>query len=233
MLNNIIGSIDGMLIKYPYPMLLSLYSIIFVVIFRIYKNCYTVKTAETLLSTTHATLVILMCLKYYRYTSNELYYATFIYVVSTSYYIVDTIINLVYIGGKMGLPFFAHHVISMIILSFLGINANANNAIISGLFLAELSNIPMYITYFLLQHEKTHPSKMLSYLIYIFTIIETIAFTVLRLIIGSYKLIMFYLHGDIPLTIFITGLFIEVVSLIWSHKLWKQVFNPKKMQKID
>jgi len=193
--------------------------------FYISKRISNAKVAETILSTIHATIIILSATHFYPRSIATIYY------LSNTYYIIDGILYSMFIGGTMSMPFIFHHMVSITALSFLGISDIIDDHIVTGLLLAELSNIPMYITYFLLQLKKITKSNILKYTIFLLTIIEALSFTILRLVIGSYQL--FNMYKELPIVLITMGILIQIVTIVWCHKLWYQVIALFSTKKID
>lgn len=178
---------------------------------------------ENIISATHAIICIILSYLYY---TNEITNLEYLMNLSIGYYLIDSFINIIHYNNKMNIIYLLHHFVSILIVSYLSDNNTSNVYMtLTGFLLAELSNIPLYIVYFLFQLKKSYKSFYLTIITYLFIIIETICYISLRLLIGSYVLYNMYTHIDITLSIL--GLLIEIMSLFWSYKLCYQVLNYK------
>jgi hypothetical protein len=208
-----------------YLSIASLWTMLFVFYYRYLKH-YS-KTSNAI-SFTHATFTII----------NISFFCTpqLTKKISIGYYIYDMLLNLFFPKNNLAIPMVFHHLASIYILSF--INYLHTPLILLMFFLAEISNIPMYMAYWAIKNKK---SPLLKNLL---TLLEISFFVIFRLLIGGYYLGLVILQripchpieGILPFqkdmnyecqgpvySIILVGIFIYIISIKWTYKLLFQV----------
>lgn len=172
------------------------------------KYCNNFKICKNILATLNA-INIIIC---YLLNVNKMY----IIYISISYYfydIVDLLKNMrkIHIQG-----FLLHHILTILYISY--IISPYGEIIFNGLFLFELSNLPIYLVY----HNKLN--KYNNYMKLLLTY-EIISYFILRIICGGYLIFqnIFTLNLIIPTS---CGILIYIISIMW---LYKMIIQLKKL----
>ena len=168
-------------------------------------------------SATHAILVILCYLFYI--PSYMLHY------ISITYYVIDTLYEIINLFPQTeknikayDFGTIAHHIIIVLSLKYL-LDPITCSYVYYLFFLSELSNLPMYVVYYL---KKTKYEN--DWVIRSIIILEAVGYIVLRLILGTKQVYELFFIPSIPMPMIISAISILVISAIWTRKLVTQVF---------
>jgi hypothetical protein len=148
-----------------------------------------------------------------------------LYYWSITYYMMDTLyelVDLVKVNRSIALYDFGmlvHHVVSMIVLEYLW-HHHTQKHMYYAFYLAELSNLPMYLVY----HLKNSGFKN-KYLMKGLIFIEAIAFIGLRLILGGMLSFELMWMQHIPVFMKVASVILLIISLVWTNKLIRQVLG--------
>jgi len=112
-----------------------------------------------------------------------------------------------------------HHILSMILIAYL-LDPSVNGYIFYIYFLAEISNLPMYLAYHLI-HINYSNKKIIRWI----TIAEATAFGFCRMYLGSYMAYEIWFIVDTPMFIIFSSIIMLLISLIWTVKLIVQLKN--------
>lgn len=195
-----------------YLLLLITWSLLNYIIYKINNNNF--KQSRMQVSFLHAITVMI---SYLSNISGEL-----LYYWSLVYYIIDGIPELVIILQKREISLFNfgiifHHIITIKMLDYLTYLETVKYMYYA-FFLAEISNIPMYIVY---QLKSINYANKLVLKVLIF--IEFITYLIARLIIGSYYLYIMWFDINVPWLMYISSWILLGISIIWTIKLIKQL----------
>lgn len=172
-----------------------------------FNNNYTQEQYHNFFSILHNVGCLLLIL-IYKHTAN-LYIILVLIVWSQSYYLFDLD---KYTNRNDKAIMITHHIASIVIEFYL-LSDNAE-AIINGLFVAELSNYPFYYVYHI-THSKNH--IQISNILYWS---EVLSFFILRGLCGIYYLFLFPVT-NIMLWILVFGFW--SVSLYWAYNIYKKI----------
>ena len=142
---------------------------------------------------------------------------------STTYYIMDTLyegVNLYSPEKNVNLYEFGiilHHIISIFIISYLP-QPIIGNYIYQSFFLAEVSNLPMYLVYHLQKIGYTN-----NYVLKSVIFVEALAYIICRLVLCSEIAYDMFFRNDVPWSIWISSVVILIISAVWTIKLFKQL----------
>ena len=175
------------------------------------KNKREFKITRNLVSTTHACGVIIS--SYLNLDNHYLYYW------SVCYYITDAMYEIYTIRKIYNLGMLLHHIVTIGVLNYL-LNPITMSYMRTAFLLSEISNLPMYLVYHL-KSNKFEQNIMLRLLIFV----EAMGFLFLRLFWGGFILYEIIFINPLPIPMCISGTFILIISLLWTIKLIKQVFN--------
>ena len=181
-----------------------------------YYNNSDFKIARNLTSAIHAVSVIF----FYLIKFNPLY----LFYISRGYYIIDSLYELIQMKKNNSIRLYQlgillHHVLTIIGLNYLT-NDLTSHHIYRTYFLAEVSNLPMYLIRYLLHNNNNN-----KYLIKGLTIVEFAAYVYLRLILCVPIIIAVFKDQNTPNLLRLMTLAIYTISGMWTYKLFKQVIN--------
>lgn len=171
------------------------------------------KLSRMNVSAVHAVTVIIAYLM--EVSGNTLYQISF------SYYLLDTIYELItmYQNKKYGiidLGMIMHHILTMLTVSYLS-NQDYGMDIYKAYYMAELSNLPMYLAYHL-KHIKYNNKLVITSIVSL----EIMAYIILRLYLGGI-ITLKLLYVPVPLFINLSSISMLIISAVWTSKLIKQV----------
>jgi hypothetical protein len=170
-------------------------------------------------SAAHASLVILTYLL--SIPGYGLYY------VSMTYYIIDTVYELIYLiflNKKTEMKLFdcgllTHHLVVLLSLKYL-YDPLTGHYVHYLFYLSELSNIPMYVIYHLRKIKYTN-----TYVIKSLVLLETLGYAILRLFLASKEIYNLLFIAEIPRTMIISAISIVMISAFWTWKLVRQLIK--------
>lgn len=192
-----------------------------------YANNYSFKIARNLVSALHALSSILL----YSINMNIL----FMYYISRGYYAIDTVYEVIDVKNGPSfrlyqLGMLVHHLVTFYSLQFL-LNPAASHYVSKTFFLAEVSNLPLY----LMKHMrlKGYTNK---YLMNGIIGLELVAYIVLRMIMCLPIIYQVILNPNVPLQLKPMTAIMYVISGVWTYKLFtqmqvtdnKKILNEKK-----
>lgn len=148
-----------------------------------------------------------------------------LYYWSITYYILDSMYEIVgMIDNNKGIRLFdfgmlLHHFISIAMLKHL-CYPGTEKYLYKAFYLAEVSNLPMYMVYHLkvLEYKNKYLTKTLI-------AIEALGFIVLRLILGGTVTIELVQIDDVSTMLKISAVIMLIISAVWANKLVRQVLS--------
>lgn len=145
--------------------------------------------------------------------------STLVYI-SMSYFLCDTVYELSLIPKTFyDFGITIHHVFSMLSLLYLWKEDSVAVIVYYFYFLLELSNIPMYLVYYLKQIKYNNTS-----ILRLLLIIETIFYIYMRLYLGVYRVYEYFQESDSSFIIKVYMIIFVTLSAMWSVKLLGQIF---------
>jgi len=185
-----------------------------------YYNNSDFKIARNLVSAIHALTVIF----FYQMQFSTLY----LFYISRGYYIIDSLYELIQMKKNNSIKLYQlgillHHALTIIGLNYL-VNDLTSHHIYRTYFLAEVSNLPMYLIRYLL-HTNINSSNNNKYIIKGLTIIEFAAYIYFRLILCVPIIISVFKDQNAPNLLRLMSLAMYSISGMWTYKLFKQVIN--------
>lgn len=207
--------IEIIMLLFIYPFLLTVWCIIYRIIDRYNKNF---KLSRMNTSAIHALSVIIA------YSLNVPAYV--IYYWSLTYYIQDSAWELCLLFCHNRTPrifdlgIILHHVVSIGLVTQLYYKTT-ESYVYYPLYLAEVSNLPLYLVYHLrgIQYKNLVIMKLL-------TIVEVIFYMFFRLYCGGLIVYKNYWIETIPDFIKFSSYFMLIFSIIWTTKLIRQLLTP-------
>jgi hypothetical protein len=181
-----------------------------------YYNEYNSKVARNLTSLMHALSVIFF------YTTNIDVY--FLYLVSQGYYAIDTAYEIVDLRRAKAIRLYqvgilAHHFVTLYGLQYL-INPLTTHYIYDTFFLAELSNLPLYLMRHLMS--KGYYNK---YLIKGVTFLEFIAYLGLRILLCVPIIYSVFTDPNVDMLLKAMTGAMYFISGFWTYKMFGQLIK--------
>ena len=192
---------------------------IWILFFRI-LNIINQNIKRNLISSVHSMICIILC---YQNKNNMIYYW------STSYYVYDLIIQLIFsptIYNTTNMTLSLHHIIAVYTLEYLRTSDKNFLELFMFMFLIlEVSNIPMYLMYHWIQINKKKENENIynKIITKLLLILEMLAFLILRIIYSLYVLVTTYhlLSYDIILI----SILLYMMSVFWWTSMVHQLIK--------
>lgn len=182
-----------------------------ILLFTFYHKNNSLKLSRNFISAIHALGVVFSYITHIN--------PSIVYYWAISYYLVDGFFEVATINRLYNIGLLVHHIVTVKVLIYLN-DSYTSDVMFYAFFLSELSNIPMYIVYYLKSIK--YPNKLL---IKFSIFVEALSFIILRLIIGSKIAYDCYFNLNMPLPLCVASVFILGISLTWILKLVKQLIN--------
>ncbi len=200
-----------------------------------YYNNDDFKIARNITSSLHALSVIL----FYQFSLSVLP----LFYLSRGYYLMDTLYELVSLKSASSIKLFhlgmlLHHIVTILSLYYL-INPATTFYLYYSYFLAELSNLPMYVMRHL--HSINITNK---YIVTPILLMEFLAYIIFRMIMCVPIMYAVFLDTNVPIQLKSMTFLMYGLSGFWTYKLFgqihhklmtshKKVDSPIELQKID
>lgn len=187
------------------------------------------KIVQNLVSSIHASFIILMCLMYFFNVMNIDSVFKTIKLISTSYYMHDLIQQYhAFINEGptiVTISYLFHHIVGILLINY-PIPQTLYECAIYSFWFAEISNVVTYIVYHML-----HLPHKNDTIIMIAKIIQSVLFTAIRIFGGLY--LIFYIFYKIP--IYMTAIFVSlyVLNVVWCCNMWVILIRQLKMTEND
>lgn len=174
------------------------------------------KISRNIASFIHASSVILF------YNLNINYNALILYYISRGYYLIDTLYELVTYKTASTISVYQlgmllHHVVTLFSIEYL-LYPNSVKYVFYCYYLAELSNLPMYLMRHLNSLKVTN-----KYLLGLILVSEFVSYIVLRMIMCIPIMYKVYYDSNIDNTLKSMTIIMYCISGYWSYKLFGQI----------
>ena len=141
---------------------------------------------------------------------------------SQGYYIMDTMYELVALKraesiGLYQLGMILHHIVTGFGLTYL-LNPLTTQYMLNAYFLAEVSNLPMYIVR-ILHYQNYENKNVIKAIIFL----EFLAYMYFRMFLCGFIIYDVFTNMELPYVFKGMTLIMYTISAIWTYKLWTQV----------